>query len=141
MTYFVGQVSPRPATNRQESGTPALQFVISQLENDITCRITCLFCGGVIFRSPRVTMAFPSGLKTRRAQDYVNISLGHNTRRLLKNSECNMQWHLCFTQRHSRESGNPGVSSGYWMPVFTGMTNPTHFECDERLFQHPARSA
>ena len=26
------------------------------------------FRGGVIFRLPRVTMAFPSGLKTRRAQ-------------------------------------------------------------------------
>ncbi len=48
--------------------------------------------------------------------------------RLLKYSELNMQSHLCFIQRHSRESGNPGISGGYWMPVFTGMTNPTHLE-------------
>jgi hypothetical protein len=39
---------------------------------------------------------------------------------------------------HSRESGNPGMSTDYWMPVFTGMTNSTCSEYVERLFQHPA---
>ena len=39
-------------------------------------------------------------------------------------------------QSHSRESGNPGKSMGYWMPVFTGMTTLTRPEYDERLFQH-----
>jgi len=32
-------------------------------------QLKCPELRGVIFRSPRVTMAFQSGLKTRRAQD------------------------------------------------------------------------
>jgi len=46
---------------------------------------------------------------------------------LLKNLELNAKQQLLTTHCHFRESGNPGKSMGYWMSVFTGMTNPNHF--------------
>ena len=60
------------------------------------------------------------------------------TRRLLKNSRQKLQRLLALVRCHSRESGNPDMSTDYWMPVFTGMTNSTCSEYVERLFQHPA---
>jgi len=60
-------------------------------------------------------------------------------KRLLKNLELNTKQQYLSLQSHSRESGNPGKSTGYWMPVFTGMTSSTRSEYDERLFQQPVR--
>jgi hypothetical protein len=57
----------------------------------------------------------------------------------LKKLKLNAKQQIPSAHRHSREGGNPEESTGYWMPVFTGMTNPIHFEYYERLFQHPAK--
>lgn len=59
----------------------AFQTVTDQQGDKRLSKITCIFRGEVIFRSPRPATVFPSGLKTRWAQDYVNIFMGHDTER------------------------------------------------------------
>gem|GEM_PF-6894433 len=61
-----------------KSGRSEGNFSLKQPQPEITCKTTCVFCGGVIFISHRVTIAFPLGLKTRRAQDYADIFPGYN---------------------------------------------------------------
>ena len=42
--------------------------------------------------------------------------------------------------RHSRGSGNPTKSTGYWIPAFVGMMSPLGSEYDETFFQPPKHS-
>ena len=46
-------------------------------------------------------------------------------RELLKNSVVNTLRRFHAAPSHSREGGKPEKPTDYWMPVFTGMTNPT----------------
>jgi len=61
------------------------------------------------------------------------------SRRLLKKTMLNAEQQIPSAHRFSRESGNPEESTGYWMPVFTGMTSPVCFESESGLLQHPAK--
>ena len=93
--------------------------VVGKVEGCLLLRQQAIPDGAV---TPKATLRVPPVcyLSGRSAPREEPIARG-----VLKNFEFQSKQQLPSGPGHSRESGNPEKSTGYWMPVFTGMTNPT----------------